>query len=149
MYPAPAGRRRHRRPVLGREAGAPKCGELLRTRGFVVEDSVLTLTVTPDDGAAATHRVRVVRARRVLFFFFCGAVGAVARGPSCCFTWQPGCRGAQAKIIRVARWPPAAQMGAPGKPPLFEWTVGGHGDLYRSAADRDFTRKIFTMAPLA
>ena len=38
------------------------CGELLRKRGFVVEDSVLTLTVSPDDGAAATHRVRVVRA---------------------------------------------------------------------------------------
>ena len=40
------------------------CGELLRKRGFVVEDSVLTLTVTPDVGAATTHRVRVVRARR-------------------------------------------------------------------------------------
>ena len=40
------------------------CGELLRQRGFVVEDSVLTLTVTPDVGAATTHRVRVVRARR-------------------------------------------------------------------------------------
>ena len=40
------------------------CGELLRKRGFVVEDSVLTLTVTPDEGAATTHRVRVVRARR-------------------------------------------------------------------------------------
>ena len=40
------------------------CGELLRKRGFVVEDSVLTLTVMPDEGAATTHRVRVVRARR-------------------------------------------------------------------------------------
>ena len=40
------------------------CGELLRTRGFVVDDSVLTLTVTPDGDTAATHRVRVVRARR-------------------------------------------------------------------------------------
>ena len=40
------------------------CGELLRKRGFVVEDSVLTLTVASDGGAAATHRVRVVRARR-------------------------------------------------------------------------------------
>ena len=39
------------------------CGELLRQRGFVVEDSVLALTVTPDVDAAATHRVRVVRAR--------------------------------------------------------------------------------------
>jgi hypothetical protein len=29
-----------------------------------VEDSVLALTVTPDEGAATTHRVRVVRARR-------------------------------------------------------------------------------------
>ena len=38
------------------------CGELLRKRGFVVEDSVLTLTVAPDVGAATTHRVRVVRA---------------------------------------------------------------------------------------
>ena len=37
------------------------CGELLRKRGFVVEDSVLTLTVAPDAGAAATHRVRVMR----------------------------------------------------------------------------------------
>ena len=40
------------------------CGELLRKRGFVVEDSVLTLTVTPEGEAATTHRVRVVRARR-------------------------------------------------------------------------------------
>jgi len=40
------------------------CGELLRKRGFVVEDTVLTLTVSPEDGAATTHRVRVVRARR-------------------------------------------------------------------------------------
>jgi hypothetical protein len=39
------------------------CGELLRKRGFVVEDTVLALTVTPDVDAAATHRVRVVRAR--------------------------------------------------------------------------------------
>ena len=38
------------------------CGELLRKRGFAVEDSVLALTVTPDEGAATTHRVRVVRA---------------------------------------------------------------------------------------
>ena len=47
-----------------RRAPLKLCGELLRKRGFVVEDSVLTLTVAPDEGAAATHRVRVVRARR-------------------------------------------------------------------------------------
>ena len=44
------------------------CGELLRQRGFVVEDSVLTLTVTPDDGAATTHRAC---GSCGFFFFFC------------------------------------------------------------------------------
>ena len=70
-YPSPAGRRRHRRPVLGREAGALGRAGAARKRGFVVEDSVLALTVAPDEGAAATRAGRA-GAAEFFFFFLCG-----------------------------------------------------------------------------
>ena len=64
VYTAPAGRRRHGRPVLGREAGAlAPCGERAADTRLCGGDSVLTLTVTPDEGAATTHRAGR-RARR-------------------------------------------------------------------------------------
>ena len=60
---------------------------------------MLALTVTPDEGAATTHRVRVAAGAAGFFFFFCGGRPVVVQAQACCLLrcCPTGCGDAQAQ----------------------------------------------------